>query len=130
MAARHSQRGELLAKVCVPTTPDETEHLKIQEDGEQMKGKGKGGGGGGLAGDCPDMWNCLYIRQPCARTEWFLPSNSLSHPPVCHTHTHTMIHPSMPVNSSCQMAAQCASHAPTSGSQGCSRDVPKGDGRW
>lgn len=29
MAARHSERGELLAKVCVPTTPDETERLKI-----------------------------------------------------------------------------------------------------
>lgn len=52
MPTRHSQRGELLAKVCVPTTPDETERLKIREDGEQMKGKEKGGAGGGNALTC------------------------------------------------------------------------------
>lgn len=108
------------------STTDETEHLMRGEGREQMKEGGRRDGWG----DCPNMWSCLYIRRPCARLEWFLPSSSTRHTPVCHIHTHTMIYSSMPMSSSCQMAAQCASHAPTSVSQGCLRDVPKGDGRW
>lgn len=84
MPTRQSQRGELLAKVCGPTTPDETERLKIREDGEQMKGKEKGGAGGGLP------WHVelpLHQATMCENRVVSTQQLTLSSPSLSHTLT-------------------------------------------
>lgn len=87
-----------------------------------MKGKGKGGAGG-AGGAVVEGWG-VGVALTCGaastsgnhvrESSGFYPA---THPliPQFVTHTHTHSHnPVTPVNSYCQMAAHCASHAPTS----------------